>query len=155
LWRRGVTNRIILTLAALCAAATSATAADYAIGADLSFLKQSEDRGTQFKDNGTVKPGLQIFKNHGYNWIRLRLFHTPTQLPNNLEYTIALAREAKKLGFKFLLDYHYSDTWADPGKQFLPKAWEGKTHNELVRAVFEYTRDTVTTFREAGVVPEM
>jgi arabinogalactan endo-1,4-beta-galactosidase len=72
-----------------------AQAMDYAIGADLSFLKQAEDGGTVFKDNGEEKPGLVIFKEHGYNWIRLRLFHTPTRLPNNLEYTIALAQEAK------------------------------------------------------------
>jgi arabinogalactan endo-1,4-beta-galactosidase len=130
-------------------------ASDFAIGADLSFLKQAEDRGTVFKDEGQATPGLQIFKNHGYNWIRLRLFHTPTQLPNNLEYTIALAGEARKLGFKFLLDYHYSDTWADPGKQYLPKAWEGKSHAELVQAVFEYTRDTILAFRDAGVLPDM
>ena len=87
-------------------------ASDYAIGADLSFLKQAEERGVVFKDNGQGKPGLQIFKEHGYNWIRLRLFPTPTRLLNNLEYTIALAKEAKKLGFRFLLNYHYSDTWA-------------------------------------------
>jgi arabinogalactan endo-1,4-beta-galactosidase len=130
-------------------------AADYAIGADLSFLKQAEDRGTAFKDNGEPKPGLQIFKNHGYNWIRLRLFHTPTRLPNNLEYTIAMAKDAQKLGFKFLLNFHYSDTWADPGKQFIPKAWEGKSHEELVQAVFDYTRDSVAAFREAGVLPDM
>ena len=129
--------------------------ADYAIGADLSFLKQAEDRGTVFKDNGQAKPGLQIFHDHGYNWIRLRLFHTPTRLPNNLDYTIALAQDAKKLGYKFLLNYHYSDTWADPGKQTIPKAWEGKSHAELVQAVREYTRDTIVAFREAGVLPDM
>src|SRR5579863_1665726 len=111
-------------------------AADYAIGADLSFLKQAEDRGIVFKENNQPKRGLQVFKDHGYNWIRLRLFHTPTQLPNSLPYTIALAQSAKQLGFKFLLDFHYSDTWADPGKQFLPKAWEGLSHKELSEAVF-------------------
>src|SRR5215831_7051814 len=119
-----------------CAAAH---AADYMVGADLSFLKQAEDGGKVFKEDGRAKPGLEIFKDHGYNWIRLRLFHTPTQLPNSLAYTIAEAQAAKKLGFRFLLDYHYSDTWADPGKQFIPKAWEGKSHEELVKAVFEYT----------------
>jgi arabinogalactan endo-1,4-beta-galactosidase len=129
--------------------------ADYAIGADLSFLKQAEDRGTVFKDNGQAKSGLQIFREHGYNWIRLRLFHTPTRLPNNLDYTIALAQDARKLGFKFLLDYHYSDTWADPGKQTIPKAWQGKSHAELVQAVREYTRDTIVAFREAGVLPDL
>ena len=133
-------------------AATGARAADYAIGADLSFLKQAEDRGYVFKDNNEAKPGLQIFKDHGYNWIRLRLFHTPTQLPNNLEYTIALAKAARQLGYKFLLDYHYSDTWADPGKQFIPKAWEGMSHDQMVQALFDYTKQTTIAFREAGVL---
>jgi arabinogalactan endo-1,4-beta-galactosidase len=136
-------------------AAAALHAADYAVGADLSFLKQAEDRGTVFKDNNQAKPGLRIFKDHGYNWIRLRLFHTPTQLPNNLEYTIALAKSARSLGFKFLLDYHYSDTWADPGKQFIPKAWEGMTHAQMVEALFQYTRDTTARFRDAGVLPDM
>jgi arabinogalactan endo-1,4-beta-galactosidase len=140
---------------ALISPAGVVRANDYAIGADLSFLKQAEDGGTVFKDNGEGKPALQIFKDHGYNWIRLRLFHTPTQLPNNLPYTIALAQSAKKLGYKFLLNYHYSDTWADPGKQFIPKAWEGKSHAELVKAVYEYTRDTIAAFREAGAFPDM
>jgi len=128
---------------------------DYAVGADLSFLKQAEERGTVFKDKGIAKSGLQIFKDHGYNWIRLRLFHTPTHLPNDLDYTIALAQAAKKLGFKFLLNYHYSDTWADPGKQFIPKAWEGKSHAELVQALEDYTSDTIRAFSQAGVLPDM
>lgn len=128
---------------------------EYAIGADLSFLKSAEDRGFAFKEDNKAVPGLQIFKDHGYNWIRLRLFHTPTELPNSLEYTIALAQKAKSLGFKFLLDYHYSDTWADPGKQFIPKAWAAMNHKQLVQAVFEYTRETMIAFRKAGVSPEM
>jgi arabinogalactan endo-1,4-beta-galactosidase len=139
----------------LLSQARSMDAAEYAVGADLSFLKQAEDGGKIFKDNGEPKPGLVIFKDHGYNWIRLRLFHTPSELPNNLEYTIALAKAAKKLGFHFLLDYHYSDTWADPGKQFTPKAWEGMTHAQLVKAVFEYTKETIMAFRNAGVLPDM
>lgn len=130
-------------------------AAQYAIGADLSFLKEAEDSGKVFKDNGEAKPGLLIFKDHGYNWIRLRLFHTPADLPNNPEYTIQLAKAAKKLGFHFLLDYHYSDTWADPGKQYLPKAWDGLSHAQLVKAVSDYTKQTIIAFREAGVLPDM
>jgi arabinogalactan endo-1,4-beta-galactosidase len=130
-------------------------AQEYAIGADLSFLKSAEDRGFMFKENDIQKPGLQIFRDHGYNWIRLRLFHTPTELPNSLEYTIALAKKAKEMGFRFLLDYHYSDTWADPGKQYIPKAWEKLSHVELVKAVFNYTRETIISFREAGILPEM
>lgn len=148
-------SRLAAVLLAVSWCGGSVHAADYAVGADLSFLKQAEDQGKVFKDNNQPKPGLQIFKDHGYNWIRLRLFHTPTQLPNNLAYTIALAQAAKKLGFKFLLDYHYSDTWADPGKQGIPKAWQGMSHTQLVDAVRDYTRETITAFRDAGVLPDM
>jgi arabinogalactan endo-1,4-beta-galactosidase len=134
---------------------TSCAAAEYAIGADLSFLKQAEDQGTVFKENGQAKAGLQIFKDHGYNWVRLRLFHNPSRLPNNLKYTIASAKDAHERGFKFLLDFHYSDTWADPGKQTIPEAWKGKSHSQLVEAVFEYTRETIVCLCEAGVLPDM
>jgi arabinogalactan endo-1,4-beta-galactosidase len=146
---------LTLVFIAALAFAPPAVAFDYAIGADVSFLKQAEQRGTVFKERGQPKPGLQIFKDHAYNWIRLRLFQTPTRLPNDLAYTISLANDAKQLRFRFLLDFHYSDSWADPGKQALPKAWEGKSHAELVEAVFEYTRDSIVAFGKAGVMPDM
>ena len=133
----------------------SAFSQEYVIGADFSYLKEAEDNGFAFKENGVTKPGLQMFKDHGYNWVRLRLFHTPKLLPNNLEYTIALAKEAKKMGYKFLLDYHYSDSFADPHKQAVPKVWEGLSHETLVDSVFNYTRSTMIAFREAGVFPDM
>jgi arabinogalactan endo-1,4-beta-galactosidase len=132
-----------------------ARAAEYAVGADLSFLPQAEANGTVFKDGGQAKPGLQIFKDHGYNWVRLRLFHTPLTLPNTLAYTIAAAKDAKQRGFKLLLDIHYSDSWADPGHQTTPVAWQGMTHKQLVQAVFAYTRDTLEAFRSAGALPDM
>ncbi|MBN1815721.1 MAG: glycosyl hydrolase 53 family protein [Sedimentisphaerales bacterium] len=128
---------------------------DYVVGADLSFLKQAEDRGVVFKEGGIPKPALQIFRDHGYNWIRLRLFHTPSRLPNNLAYTITLAQEAKQMGFQFLLNFHYSDTWADPAHQITPKAWQDKTHDQLIKAVREYTTETIAAFQEAGVLPDM
>ena len=150
----GATQFFTVLLLAGCLT-THSVAAEYAIGADLSFLKQAEDQGTIFREVNQAKPGLRIFKDHGYNWIRLRLFHTPSRLPNSLEYTIASAKAARALGFKFLLDYHYSDTWADPGKQIIPEAWKGKTHPELVEAVSAYTRQTIAAFNEAGVLPDM
>jgi arabinogalactan endo-1,4-beta-galactosidase len=148
-------HRVILIALIAALACGEATAHEYAIGADVSFLKQAEDRGTEFKENGTVKPGLRMLRDHGYGWIRLRLFVNPDRLPNDPAYTIALAKDAKELGFKFLLDYHYSDTWADPGKQYTPAAWVEMTHEERVVAVREYTRDTITSFSLAGVLPEM
>ena len=140
-----------------CAVANVSSASDFAFGADLSFLKQAEERGQIFKDGTNALPGLKIFKNHGYNWIRLRVFVEPVggNLPNDLPYTIALAQGAKKLGYKFLLDFHYANSWADPGKQPTPEAWKNLTHADRVQKVFEYTRDTIAAFREAGVLPDM
>jgi len=110
-----------------------------------------------FKDGTNALPALQIFKNHGYNWIRLRIFVEPVSnnLPNNLAYTLAEAKDAKKLGYKFLLDFHYANLWADPGKQPTPEAWKSLTHKQRVKRVFEYTRATIAAFRDAGVLPDM
>lgn len=135
--------------------ASRRTQAQYIIGADVSFAAQAVATGSIYKDDGKVEPPLQILKDHGYNWVRLRLFVHPTNLPNNLAYTIASAQAAKKLGFKLLLDLHYSDTWADPGKQYTPKAWAKLNHAQLVSRVFTYTRDTIRAFRKAGVLPNM
>lgn len=155
-----------LALAGLLTA-TPSRAQEYAIGADLSFLKQAEDGGMQFKDTGQVEPAMQIFQDHGYNWVRLRLFHDPAaaaakmpngqtyKLPNDLPYTIASAQEAKQHGMKFLLDLHFSDSWVDPGKQPTPAAWATLTHEQLVDSVFAYTRAVMVAFREAGVWPDM
>ena len=137
--------------------AVNASAHDFAFGADLSFLRQAEARGKIFKDGTNALPGLQIFKNHGYNWIRLRLFVEPVgnNLPNNLAYTIAEAQDAKKLGYKFLLDLHYANSWADPKQQPTPAAWKDLSHKMRAQKVFEYTRDTIAAFRDGDVLPDM
>ena len=68
---------------------------------------------------------------------------------------MALAQDAKKLGYKFLLDFHYANSWADPAKQPTPEAWKDLSHQARVKKVFEYTRDTIAAFRDAGVLPDM
>ena len=142
-------------LAVLCLGCVDARAQSYAMGADVSFLADAEQHGAVFRDGSVPRPGLQILTDHGYNWVRLRIFVHPTDLPNNLPYTLALAKKAKQMGYKFLLDFHYSDTWADPGKQFIPVTWQSESHAELVQSVFTYTRDTIAAFRDAGVLPDM
>jgi arabinogalactan endo-1,4-beta-galactosidase len=127
----------------------------YAMGADISFLPQAEQQGAVFKENGVAKPALQILHDHSYNWVRLRIFVAPSTLPNNLDYTIAAAKQAKAMGFKFLLDFHYADDWADPGHQPTPAAWQSFTHKQLADAMFAYSRDTIVAFRNAGVTPDM
>jgi arabinogalactan endo-1,4-beta-galactosidase len=128
---------------------------EYAIGADLSFLPLAEQQGAVFKENGVAGPALEIFREHSYNWVRLRIFNAPVTLPNNLDYTIAAARRVKAIGFKLLLDFHYADDWADPAHQPTPAAWQSLTHKQLVDKVFTYTRDTMAAFKTAGVLPDM
>jgi arabinogalactan endo-1,4-beta-galactosidase len=149
-------NRISLgVVAILISTAVSMPAQEFIAGADVSFLRQMENKGIVFKDSGVPTPGLQILRNHGYTWIRLRIMVDPISLPNNLDYTIASAKTAKELGFKLLLDLHYSDDWADPAHQITPRSWASLPHDKLQQAVFTYTRDTIAAFRSAGVMPDM
>jgi arabinogalactan endo-1,4-beta-galactosidase len=127
-------------------------------GGDFSIIKKMEDYGAVYKVNGVANDGLQIFKANGYTWARFRIFHTPDfvgPVCNDLNYTIASAKKAKSLGFKILLDFHYSDTWADPGKQFTPAAWKNLTIQVLSDSVRVYTTKVLDAMQNAGVLPEM
>lgn len=134
-------------------------AQNYAIGADVSFLAKCEQDGVVFRENGQPKDVLAMLHEHHYNWVRLRVFHDPSasvdKLPNDLPYTLALAKRAKDSGFHLLLDLHYSDTWADPSHQPTPVAWSRLSHDQLVQQVFEYSRDVIGAFARAGVMPDM
>ena len=132
------------------------------IGADISFVPSQEDRGTRFSDNGETKDVLEILSDHKFNWIRLRLFVDPTaengyskQGYCGLEQTLAMAKRIDQAGMNLLLDFHYSDTWADPGKQFMPAAWQGLSDEELADKLYEYTRSVLERFAAEGVAPEM
>ncbi|NQU84948.1 MAG: glycosyl hydrolase 53 family protein [Mariniphaga sp.] len=121
-------------------------------------MKKIEDLGGEYKVDGIVKEGFQIFKENGYTWARLRIFHTPNMrgpVCNDLDYTIALAQKAKQFGFKIFLNFHYSDTWADPGKQFKPAAWENLAFEVLQDSVYDYTKAVINSMDKAGVLPEL
>lgn len=132
-------------------------------GMDLSTLAEVESCGGRFSDKGVPGDAMEILKNHGMNLVRLRLWNDPyseSGAPygaggNDLERTISLARRAKDLGVAWLLDIHYSDFWADPGKQITPKAWQGKNAAELEQAVYEYTRSVLLRLREEDLMPAM
>lgn len=137
--------------------------ADKMIGADISFLPQLESRGMKFSDKGQAKDVLDILKDHGFNYIRLRIFNNPAADSGysprrgfcDLDNTLKMAKRIKAAGMKFLLDFHYSDTWADPGKQFKPSAWKGKNFPELTRAVYDYTKDVMDALKKQGTLPDM
>jgi len=127
-------------------------------GSDLSITKLMEDYGGVYKIDGIEKEGLQIFKENGYSWTRLRLFHTPEikgQVCNDLPYTLELARRAKHFGFKVLLDIVYSDTWADPGHQSVPGAWKELRLDILQDSVYLYTKRVIDVMTNAGLQPDM
>lgn len=132
---------------------------DFAMGADLSLLKRNIDAGVIYRDaSGEAQEPISFLREKGFNWMRLRLFHTPSghgAQCNDLDYTIDLAKQLVAGGFKFLLDIHYSDTWADPGKQFIPRAWSALDFNELNDQVYKYTVETVSAFMAAGATPSM
>jgi arabinogalactan endo-1,4-beta-galactosidase len=136
----------------------------FIIGADISGVQQREDGGFRFRDvNGTTPAGtastgggiLTILKNHGFNYVRLRTWVNPSGGWCNLTNTIRFAQGVKQAGMGFLLDFHYSDTWADPGTQTKPAAWASLSFSELVTRVYDYTRDAVQQLENAGARPDM
>ncbi|HEX9972476.1 MAG TPA: glycosyl hydrolase 53 family protein, partial [bacterium] len=124
-------------------------------GTDISFLPQVEDNGGIYKEAGIQKGPLQIFKDHGFNYIRLKLWHTPDENYNNLEKVRYMAERIKQSGLKFLLDFHYSDTWADPGHQKKPTAWENISFEALKDSVYEYSQKVIQALNNQGTIPDM
>jgi beta-galactosidase len=133
------------------------------LGADISFLPELEDRGRKFSDNGVEKDPLLIMKDYGFNYIRLRIFNDPARDSGyspkrgfcDLEHTKKMAKRVKAAGMKFLLDFHYSDYWADPGKQYKPAAWRNLSFEELKKALYDYTRNVVQELKDQGTTPDM
>ncbi len=127
-------------------------------GGDFSIMKKMEDAGGLYKVNGVVKEGYEIFKENGYTWARLRVFHSPDgtgPVCNDLAYTIASAKKAKSFGFKILLNFHYSDTWADPGHQTIPAAWKDLPFEVVRDSLYNYTKEVVDAMELAGSPPDM
>lgn len=132
------------------------------IGADISFVPQEEARGKKYYDKGKEADVMTILKDNAFNWIRLRLFVDPTAENGyskegfcGLEKTLAMAKRIKQAGLHFLLDLHYSDTWADPGKQFTPSSWQRNTGSGLEGQVYRYTQEVLNRFIKEGVRPDM
>jgi arabinogalactan endo-1,4-beta-galactosidase len=141
----------------------------FIIGADVSFVQEQEDLGFVFVDEGVEKDIFEILKDHGFNYIRLRIFHDPGQPDGyqfawdetraepycDLVHTIEMAQRAKAAGMRVFLDFHYSDTWAYPAEQRIPAAWVGLEFEALTQALYDYTRDTLLAFEAEGVLPDM
>lgn len=139
---------------------------NFYFGADLSYVNQILDKGGSYRINGVVTDPYEIFKTNGTNLVRLRLWHHPewtktiygsdgTQLYNDLNDVEKAIKLSQGQGMQVLLDFHYSDTWADPGNQEIPMAWREITSLEILAdSVYAYTFNTINHLNEKGLMPE-
>lgn len=139
---------------------------DFYFGADLSYVNQILDHNGVYRDDGEVQDPYTIFKDHGTEIVRLRLWHDPqwtkevyepdgTQLYNDYSDVEKSISSAKQNGMKVLLDFHYSDSWADPGKQEIPEAWKDITDIEVLKdSVYNYTKKVLASLEDKGLMPD-
>lgn len=133
------------------------------IGADVSFVPQMEARGNSDIDiDGNEKDVLEILAAHNFDNIRLRIFVNPEAENGyskdgfcDLENTLKMAKRIKNAGMDFTLDFHYSDYWADPDKQYKPSSWEGLEGTELEDQLYQYTKKVLDTLKAENVAPKI
>jgi arabinogalactan endo-1,4-beta-galactosidase len=132
------------------------------VGADISMLPEIEKAGGVYRENDKPDDAIRILRNHGFTLFRVRLFVNPSTDFNksygatqDLPYVRALAKRIKSAGGDFLLDLHYSDTWADPAKQFKPVAWKDLDFDALQKQVHDYTASVLADLHENQADPDM
>jgi arabinogalactan endo-1,4-beta-galactosidase len=131
----------------------------FAKGADISWLPQMEATGFRFYNSqGIEEDCFKILKDHDINTIRLRTWVNPSNDKASghcsKDETVAMAVRAQKWGMRVMIDFHYSDSWADPAKQKKPAAWEGHDFPQLLNDVYSYTSAVMSALKKAGVYPE-
>lgn len=125
-------------------------------GADVSSLQRAQDLGQLYYNaSGTLGHPLDILQSVGVNYIRLRVWVNPISGYNNLSKVVEFAPQVKSRGMKLLIDLHYSDTWADPAKQFPPAAWKEHNLDQLKTDVYNHTLDVCTALKATGATPDM
>lgn len=135
-------------------AAATVNASPFYLGADISTLPEIEQRGGIYMDGDKPGDALAIFMKHGWTCFRLRIWVDPRNGVNGLAYTTKLAKRIKAAGGTFMLDFHYSDWWADPQKQNKPAAWANLDFDDLVKQSQSYTAHVIKTLKDAGATPD-
>ncbi|MFE2297670.1 glycosyl hydrolase 53 family protein [Streptomyces sp. NPDC059445] len=125
-------------------------------GSDISSLAKSEAYGGVYKTaSGTTGDALAILKSAGMNYARLKVWVNPADGYNNKARVLAMAKRIKAQGMKLLVDFHYSDTWADPGTQTKPAAWAGHSYSQLKTDVYNHTYDVLNGLKAQGTTADM
>lgn len=130
-------------------------------GVDISSLLELEENGLKlYTADGEACEALELCRQNGVNSIRLRIWNEPSRVKEargycDLEHTVLLGKRIKEKEFHFLLDFHYSDFWADPGNQKKPEAWRELHGEELEQAVYDYTKKVLECLREENCMPDM
>ncbi len=134
--------------------ATTSNAQELARGADIGWLSEMEQSGRTWRDsNGVQKDLLDILPDYCINAIRLRVWVNPTDGWSGKQDVINLAKRAVDKGYRLMIDFHYSDSWADPGKQTKPAAWANYSVNQLAQAVADHTTDVLNGLKTQGITP--
>jgi arabinogalactan endo-1,4-beta-galactosidase len=129
--------------------------AQFANGADIGWLSEMEASGyTFYNDSSIQKNCMEILKEHGINSLRFRVWVNPTDGWCGKKDVAVMAHRADSMGFRVMIDFHYSDWWADPGKQNKPAAWVGHTLAELLTDIYSHTYEVLDTLKLLGVIPE-
>lgn len=129
--------------------------AQFAYGADVSWLSQMEYYGWIFKDNqGNERDCLDILKSKGINALRFRVWVNPAENFNNKKDVTYMAQRAKNKGFDIMINFHFSDYWADPGKQTKPAAWASHSFSQLLDDVYNHVYDILDTLKSVGITPK-
>lgn len=139
-----------------CHPLTFAETGDFAKGADVSWITQMEAEGIKFySQDGVQKECMQLLRDDcGVNAIRLRVWVNPADGWNSIDDVVVKAKRAHSLGLRTMIDFHFSDTWADPGHQMMPEAWKGLAQEDLEKALYGHVYETLHALQEAGVTPE-
>ena len=142
-------------MAVAAAAIVRTVTPDFVRGADVSWVTEMESKGTVFKAaDGTPRDCFQLMKDYGLTAIRLRVWVDPKDGWNNVADTLAKAKRAAAAGMDLMVDFHYSDTWADPGQQEMPKAWRGHDADTLCRDIAAHTKDVLGLLKKNGIAPK-
>ena len=156
---------LLCILSLMLTASLTVSGQKHYVGGDISLLTKYEEKGAQYFDvnDEKISDVLTFLKEQGMNTMRVRLFVDPSKAPaeevkegvcQDLSFVMALGSRIKAAGLQFMLDFHYSDSWADPSNQWTPDAWKSLGNEQLYTKIYDYTRDCLEQMNAAGATPD-